>query len=183
MKRVANIEEKSLIRRCRKGDSKAQFELYQRYYKAMYTTSLRILTDTAEAEDVMQEAFLTAFDKIATFSGEVSFGGWMKRIVVNRALDTLRKRKIQLEEIDERSTSIIEDTEEEEKSQDKVTIIKRVVAKMSENHRVLITLHLFEGYPHEEIAEILNMKHGAVRTGYARAKKKLQEELKAMMIY
>ena len=53
---------------------------------------------------------------------------------------------------------------------------------MSESHRVLITMHLFEGYPHEEIAEMLNMKHGAVRTGYARAKKKLQEELKAVMI-
>lgn len=148
----------------------------------MYTTALRILTNTAEAEDVMQEAFLTAFDKIDTFSGEVSFGGWVKRIVVNRALDALRKRKIHLEEIDERSISIIDDKEETEVTQDKVALIKKIVAHMSETHRILITMHLFEGYPHDEIAEILHMKHGAVRTGYARAKKKLQEELKEMMV-
>lgn len=183
MKLKTNIEEKNLIRRCRKGDSKAQFELYQRYYKAMYNSALRILTDTAEAEDVMQEAFLTAFDKIDTFSGEVSFGGWVKRIVVNRSLDALRKRKIHLEEIDERSTSMIDDNEDADIARDKVALIKKVVAGMSETHRVLITMHLFEGYPHEEIAEMLNMKHGAVRTRFARAKKKLQDELKRMMVY
>lgn len=149
----------------------------------MYNAALRILNDTAEAEDVMQEAFLTAFDKIDTFSGEVSFGGWVKKIVVNRSLDALRKRKIHLEEIDERSTSIIDDNEDAEKAQDKVAIIKRVVAGMSDTHRTLITMHLFEGYPHEEIAEMLDMKHGAVRTGYARAKKKLQEELEGLMVF
>jgi RNA polymerase sigma factor (sigma-70 family) len=149
----------------------------------MYNTALRILADTAEAEDVMQEAFLTAFDKLDTFSGEVSFGGWVKRIVVNRALDALRKRKIHLEEIDERSTSIGDDKEETEVIQDKEAMIKKEVANNSETHRELITLHLFEGYPHDEIAEILHMKHGAVRTGYARAKKKLQDELKEMMVY
>lgn len=178
MKLKTNIEEKGLIQQCRKGNSKAQFELYQRYYKAMYNIALRILSDTAEAEDVMQEAFLTAFDKIDTFSGEVSFGGWVKRIVANRSLDVLRKRKMHLEEIDERATSITDDKEDVENTRDRVAIIKRVVAGMSETHRVFITMHLFEGYPHDEIAEILNMQHGAVRTGYARAKKKLQEELK-----
>lgn len=171
------------MRRCCRGDSRAQFEIYQRYYKEMYSTSLRILIDTAEAEDVMQEAFLTAFNKIETFSGDVSFGGWLKRIVVNRALDALRKRKIHIEEIDERSTFIIDDTDTVKKSEDKVAIIKRVVTNMSEAHRILITMHLFEGYPHEEIAEILGMSHGAVRTGYARAKKKLQEELSKLNVY
>lgn len=144
----------------------------------MYSAAFRILMDTAEAEDVMQEAFLTAFDKITTFSREVGVGAWLKRIVVNRALDVLRQRKMHLEEMDERTVAISDDNEEVEMHQDKVATIKKVVAGMSETHRVLITLHLFEGYPHDEIAEMLNMKHGAVRTGYARAKKRLQEELK-----
>lgn len=144
----------------------------------MYNAALRILNDTAEAEDVMQEAFLTAFNKIDTFSGEVNFGGWLKKIVVNRALDVIRKRKVFLEEIDDTTTSIIDDKDDRETAQDKVDMIKYVVSGMSETHRVLLTMHLFEGYPHEEIAEMLNMSHGAVRTGYARAKKKLQEELK-----
>ncbi len=74
-----------LIDACRHGDAKAQFEIYKLYYKAMYNSCFRILNNTQEAEDVMQEAFLSAFDKINSYKGEVSFGAWLKRIVVNRA--------------------------------------------------------------------------------------------------
>ncbi len=183
MKLKINIAEKNLIRRCRKGDSKAQFEIYKQYYKGMYNVALRILNDTAEAEDVMQEAFLAAFDKLDTFSGEVSFGGWLKKIVVNRSLDALRKRKIQLEEIDERTTSIAEGEDDHYAKMEKVELIKYVISGMSEKNRVLLNLHLIDGYPHEEIAEMLDMNHGAVRTGYTRAKKKLQEELANVMAY
>ncbi len=178
MRLNVNIDEKTLLKRCQKKDSKAQFELYERYYKGMYNVALRILNDTAEAEDVMQEAFLSAFDKIKTFNGEVSFGAWLKRIVTNRALDELRKRRVQWEEINERSNAIIDEEDSKTKLEDKVALIEYVVSKMPETNRILLTLHLFEGYPHEEIAEMLQMKHGAVRTGFARAKKKLQEELK-----
>ena len=62
------------------------------YYKAMYNTALRILQDSAEAEDSMQEAFLSAFSKLDTYKGDVSFGAWLKRIVVNKALDQLKKK-------------------------------------------------------------------------------------------
>ncbi len=82
-----------LINACRKGDSKAQFEIYRLYYKSMYNSSLRILGDTAEAEDVMQEGFLSAFQKIDTYKGEVSFGAWLKKIIVNRSLDIIKSRK------------------------------------------------------------------------------------------
>ena len=79
-----------LIEECRSGSSKAQFEIYKLYYKAMYNTCLRFVRDPMEAEDVMQEAFLSAFRNIDSFRGEVSFGSWLKRIVVNRSLDALR---------------------------------------------------------------------------------------------
>jgi len=73
-----------VIDRCRKGDTKAQFELYQLYYKPMYNICLRMVGNPVEAEDVMQEAFLKAFTKIDTYEGKVSFGAWLKRIVINR---------------------------------------------------------------------------------------------------
>lgn len=178
MNQKIDIQENTLIRKCRRGDAKAQFEIYRIYYKGMYNVSLRILNNSVEAEDVMQEAFLSAFAKIKTFTGEVCFGGWLKRIVVNRSLDALRKRKVQLEEIDERTTAIEEDGDDRgEDAVWQVERVKKLVAQMSDVNRLLITLHLFEGYTHEEIADILDMKHGAVRTGYSRARKKLQEAL------
>jgi len=70
-----------LINGCRRGDQKAQFQIYKLYYKAMYNTSLRIVNNTMEAEDIMQEAFLSAFEKIGSYSGTASFGAWLKKIV------------------------------------------------------------------------------------------------------
>ena len=85
-----------LIEACKRGDQKAQFEVYRLYHVAMYNTSLRIVGDPDDAEDVMQEAFLKAFAKLKTYRGEVSFGAWLKRIVINKALDFLRVKKDQI---------------------------------------------------------------------------------------
>jgi RNA polymerase sigma factor (sigma-70 family) len=92
-----------LIESCRKKDIKAQFQIYRLYYKNMYNISLRIVNDSGEAEDIMQESFLSAFDRIDTFSGEVSFGAWLKRIVINRSLDFLKKKKFEFTVIEEGS--------------------------------------------------------------------------------
>src|SRR4030043_1589075 len=91
--------QEEIISNCRKGDSKAQFEIYRLYYKAMYNTCLRIVSQPAEAEDIMQEAFLSAFSKIETYKGDVSFGAWLKKIVINKSIDALRQRKIRFEEL------------------------------------------------------------------------------------
>ena len=88
-----------LLDRCLEGDKKAQFEIYRLYYKSMYNSSLRIVSAPEEAEDIMQEAFLTAFRNLKNYSGEVSFGAWLKKIVINRSLDVLRKRKVVFEEL------------------------------------------------------------------------------------
>src|SRR4030042_6645318 len=94
---------KELIERCRSGDRLAQNELYKLYYKAMYNTSYRMLNDKVEAEDVMQESFLAAFLKIKSYRGEMSFGSWLKRIVINKTIDVLRSRKVKFEELDEKT--------------------------------------------------------------------------------
>jgi RNA polymerase sigma-70 factor (ECF subfamily) len=168
-----------LIDACKNGNSKAQFEIYKLYYKAMYNTSLRLLNDSLEAEDVMQEAFLSAFKNLHTYKEEVSFGAWLKKIVVNRSLDVLKKRRIEQEPLDERRLAVAEETDNEvlDETMQKVAEIKQVIAQLPENYRVLITLHLLEGFDHDEISEILGMTNANVRTTYSRARKRLQEML------
>ena len=93
-KKQINIHQE-LIDACRQYDRTAQVKIYELYYKAMYNTSYRILNNPAEAEDAMQEAFLEAFRKLDTYKEEASFGSWLKRIVINKSLDMLRKKREQ----------------------------------------------------------------------------------------
>ncbi|MFP4621866.1 MAG: RNA polymerase sigma factor [Bacteroidales bacterium] len=169
-----------VIDRCRKGEQKAQFQIYKLYYKAMYNTSYRIMNNRMEAEDIMQEAFLKAFDKIHTYSGEVSFGAWLKRIVINHSLDELKKKKIALDSLEDTPYDLEDESEEEEdekETQNKVENIREAINKLPDGYRIVLSLYLLEGYDHEEIAEILNMSSSTSRSQYTRAKKKLKEEL------
>ena len=170
----------ALISRCAKGDRKAQEEVYRLYYKAMFNTCVRILKDTAEAEDTMQEAFLSAFGKLSGFSGEVSFGAWLKRIVVNKALDVLRSRKVCFEALEEdtaESTNTDVDIQNDTDKKDMVKNIRKAILSLPEGYRVVLSLVLLEGYDHEEIAEILNITASTSRSQFSRARKKLVEIL------
>jgi len=168
-----------IIDRCKSGEQKAQFQLYKLYYKAMYNTCLRIVNNTLEAEDIMQESFLKAFDKINHYKGEVSFGAWLKRIVINHSLDELRKRKMDLDSIEESVYDLKEDEIEEnfEEIQVKVEQIKEAINKLPDGYRIVLSLYLIEGYDHDEIGEILNISSSTSRSQCARAKKKLVERL------
>jgi len=164
-----------LINACRQGNTKAQFEIYKLYYKAMYNSCLRILNHTQEAEDVMQEAFLSAFDKIDSYKGEVSFGAWLKRIVVNRALDFLKKNKIDSLPLDEKLNQLSEEENQNEtlEIESSVEEIKKAIKQLPNGYRIVLTLYLIEAYDHEEIGEILNISASTSRSQYNRAKKKL----------
>jgi len=170
-----------LIDGCRAGDQKAQFQVYKLYYKAMFNTSLRIVNDLMEAEDVMQEAFLSAFEKINTYSGSVSFGAWLKKIVVNRSLDALSKRKAIFEDI-EAHTGIYDNSGEEiaykQDVEAKVEEVKNAIEKLPEGYRVILSLYLIEGYDHDEIADMLNISSSTSRSQLSRAKQKLVSVLK-----
>ncbi|RZT95643.1 RNA polymerase sigma-70 factor (ECF subfamily) [Ancylomarina subtilis] len=163
-----------LIDACRQGNAKAQFEIYKLYYKAMYNSCLRILNNTQEAEDVMQEAFLSAFDKISSYKGEVSFGAWLKRIVVNKALDYLKKNKIDCLPIDDKIHQLSEEEiEKNEFTTNNIDLIKQAMEQLPSGYRIVLNLYLIEAYDHEEIAEILNISASTSRSQYNRAKKKL----------
>ncbi len=174
-----NIHQK-LINKCRKGDRKAQFEIYKLYYKSMYNTSLRIVKDPQEAEDIMQESFLSAFRKIETYQGRVSFGAWLKRIVINNSLDVVKKRRLLFEELSEDHTQyeLQEEALDEELLTQQMDLIREAIQKLPDGYRVILSLHLLEGYDHEEIAEILNISSSTSRSQFFRAKQKLLRLLK-----
>lgn len=163
------------------GNRKAQFQLYKLYYKPMYCVSMRIVNNEAEAEDIMQEAFLKAFRKINTYKGEVSFGAWLKKIVINRSLDHLKKKQVQFEEVNERTMKLPD--ENEEIGEVNVEQIKKAIRSLPDGYRTILSLYLIEGYDHDEISEILGISNSASRTRFSRAKSKLRELLKGEEIY
>ncbi|MBE0673835.1 MAG: sigma-70 family RNA polymerase sigma factor [Bacteroidales bacterium] len=170
-----------LIDGCIAGDQKAQFQVYKLYFKAMYNTSLRIVNDSMEAEDIMQEAFLAAFEKINTYSGTVSFGAWLKRIVINKSLDALNKRKMVFEDIDNLG-HLRDDSQDEIESkvnfENRLEKVKEAIERLPDGYRVILNLYLIEGFDHDEIGEILKISSSTSRSQLSRAKQKLVAELK-----
>lgn len=167
-----------LIDGCRLLKPESQLEIYKIYYKSMYNTAFRMLKHSAEAEDIMQESFLKAFTKIDTYQNEVSFGAWLKRIVVNACLDKMRQHKLELS-VTEKLPDI-EDHSESMDCDETVTVesIKSCMALLPDGARIIANLYLLEGYDHDEIAEILNISNSASRTQLHRAKMKLCELIK-----
>ncbi len=166
-----------VIQRCRENDKDAQFEIYKFYFKTMFNTSLRILHNTTDAEDIMQDSFLDAFSKVSSYSGEGNFGGWLRRIVVNNSIDALKRKHNDLS-FDDVHMDIVEQKETKTEDQDyKIEEIKKAIKNLKEDESVIISLFLIEGYDHEEISLILNISYNNSRTRYSRARKKLQKVL------
>jgi len=165
---------------CKQGSKKACYELYRLYSKAMLNIAFRIVGDIAEAEDVLQESFLDAFNKVKDFRQETTFGLWLKQIVVNRSINLLRKRKMDWVELEDGQLENIPDEEAEDEDETiyKVAIVKDAMKQLPEGYRVVLSLYLLEGYDHEEIGQILNISENTSRTQFLRAKRKLTEILK-----
>lgn len=171
----------ALLKLCLLGKQSAQFEVYNRYYKAMYNAALRIVKDSAEAEDIMQESFLSAFTKLHSFKGEVHFGAWLKRIVINNSIYHLRKQQ-KKNEVDlddvlykvEDNNGFISDHEFTKLKAQKVM---ETMKSLKDNYRISLTLHLIEGYDYEEISELMNLSYANCRTMISRAKESLRSKL------
>lgn len=178
-----------LVKRCQQGERRAQYDLYQQYVKAMYNVCLRILNHEAEAEDVLQEAFMDAFSHINSFRGQSTFGAWLKQIVVNRAINQLRSRRLEFVDLDSYrpsedngdSTERLDFADVEPVDEEAVTLevdrVKRAMQLLPEGYRVVLSLYLFEGYDHEEIGNVLGISETTSRTQYLRGKKRLLELL------
>ena len=170
-----------LLQLCREGNPGAQMEVYNRYYKAMYNTSLRIVKDSAEAEDIMQESFLSAFTKLHTFKGEVTFGSWLKRIVINNSIHHHRKQQKKNEVALDNILYKVKDEDGIDADHGVTELMAQKVMQtmnlLQDNYRIALTLFLIEGYDYEEISEIMKISYANCRTIISRAKASLRKKL------
>jgi RNA polymerase sigma-70 factor (ECF subfamily) len=169
----------NLVVECKQGSKKACYELYKLYSKAMLNVAFRIVGNIAEAEDVLQEAFVDAFSKLKDFRQDTTFGLWLKQIVVNRSINLLRKRKLDLVDMEGEQIENIagEEAEDDDETQYQAARVKEAMKDLPEGYRLVISLYLLEGYDHEEIGQILNISENTSRTQFLRAKRKLLEIL------
>ncbi|RZJ63716.1 MAG: RNA polymerase sigma factor [Flavobacterium sp.] len=172
-----------LISLCRDGNRSAQFEVYNKYYKAMYNTALRIVKDSHWAEDIMQESFLKAFTKLDSYKGEVAFGAWLKKIVVNHSLDNYKKiTNTAMDSLDDILYKVEDHGDsgaEIDFQQMQVQQVMEAIQSLKENYRIILTLLFIEGYDYEEIGTILDISAGNCRTTISRAKESLMKKLNA----
>lgn len=166
-----------IVVRCRKGDVRAFRELYEAYSRAMYNICLRMTGHAADAEDVLQEAFVQVFRNLDKLTSDSSLTAWIKRIVVNHCLSYLRKKKVYFEEVGEL------DAAEESKVDEgayalTVSAVKEAISQLPDGYRTVLNLYIFEEYSHREIAEMLGITESTVKTQFMRAKEKVRQLVK-----
>jgi len=169
--------ERKLVEACKRGDRSAQHTLYNRYSKAMYNTCLRIVRVQADAEDVLQNAFVDVFMKLDSYRFESTIGAWIKRIVVNACLNHLKKRKMILADWDE-SVPAEEESREDYGDQDfQLDRVRQAIENLPDGYRTVLSLYLLEGYDHGEISEILEISEATSKSQYSRAKQRVRQML------
>lgn len=147
----------------------------------MFNVCLRMVSQRDAAEDVLQEAFLKAFTRIDSFKFESTFGAWLKRIVVNSAINYLRKKKVETDYLDDLQNPQEAAHEDEigllDEEMLNTAAIQKAMKLLPEGYKVVFSLYAIEGYDHREIAGILGISDGTSKSQYNRARKKLKELL------
>ena len=165
-----------VIALCLEGDRSAQQQLYNLYAKAMYNICYRMTNDGDEAADVLQEAFISAFNNLSTYRGTASFGAWLKRIVVNKSINHIRNKRMNLVPLEEMEPVSEAEVNDEDLYLD-IERIKSSIELLPDGYRVVFSLYLLEGYDHKEIGEILGISESTSKSQYNRAKAKLRKLL------
>lgn len=166
---------KKIIEKSKRGDIRAQYELYSLYSRAMLNTCYRMTNNREDAEDILQDSFSDAFKNLDRFIYRSTFGAWLKRIVVNNCINEMKRRKPNLQFFDEVPSTIEEEEIEIGLSVDQ---IKRAMDQLPQGSKVIFSLYLLEGYDHREISEILGVSESNSKSQYMRAKQKIKEILK-----
>ena len=177
MKSTKQLHQK-LINSCKQNNAKAQMQLYNLYCKAMFLVAKRYVKNAVLAEDVMQDAFIKAFKNLHKYKGEVAFGAWLKRIVINQSIDQLKKNKLELVSINDEVYKVENDDDWSVENDVSIEGIVEIINNLKEKYRLVLTLYLLEGYDHNEISEILKITATTSRTHLLRGKKLLREQLK-----
>lgn len=172
---------REIIEKCMRGDRKAQFELYRLYSQAMYNICLRMVNDDLDAEDLLQQSFVDVFTKMDSFRYESSIGAWIKRIVVNNCINFLKKRRLQIQSLDDSFHQVADDFPIDNYNIN-VKAINEAIRQLPDGYRVVFSLYLFEGYDHQEIGQILDITEATSKSQFSRAKKKLRDLLEGQKL-
>lgn len=178
---ILKTTEIELYNLCERGDRKAQMRVYDQYANGMYHVALRIIKDTALAEDIMQDSMITAFAKMKQWNREATFGSWLKRIVVNNSLTQLKKdSKMPKVDYDDVAYEMENKADEQIDMEAAGMTAKKVLEVMNllkDNYRQVLTLSLIEGMDNEEISEIMGISNAMCRTTISRAKESLRNKM------
>ena len=164
-----------VIKGCQKGNRKSQYQLYQQYASGMMAVAMRYSKSTQEAEDILQEGFIKVFQNISKFRQDSSIGYWIKRIIINTALNHQRNKlylypMVDVEDLREGfGTSSLENLELDD--------LMQTVRELPTGCQVIFNLYAIEGYQHKEIAKMLSINEGTSKSQYARARKLLIEAI------
>ncbi|MGC1243791.1 MAG: RNA polymerase sigma factor [Chryseosolibacter sp.] len=166
-----------LVARCKAGDRDAHYQLYRLYSRSMYNVSYRITGRQEDAEDALQDAFISAFKSLGSYRADATFGAWLKRIVVNKSINVLKRRKHEWMPEDE--TWDIVETESAADYKEELTVdrVKKAIEELPDGYRSVLSLYLLEGYDHQEIAGIMGITESTSKSQLNRAKAKLREKL------
>ena len=183
MDHTLKIEDRKLIDKCLRGNQLAQYQLYDRYHRAMYSTIIRMTPRVPEAEDILQETFVKVFEKLNTFRGQSTLGAWIKRIAVNATLNYIRsKKKVNYSDLGD-FERVIPEEEDSSSPALPMEVIHEAIKKLPQGCRVVFSLFLIEGYQHKEIAQILSISESTSKSQYQRARVLLQKQLKSKLCY
>lgn len=169
---------RQLVEACKAGNRKAYNDLYNSYAKAMYNICYRMMNNAEDARDMLQESFVDAFRRLESFRFESTFGAWLKKIVINKCINALEKRKITWadEEItDDYASDYESETVNEAELKLSVERVKKAMDRLPEGARIIFSLYLLEGYDHTEISEILHISESTSKTQFMRARQMVKE--------
>jgi RNA polymerase sigma-70 factor (ECF subfamily) len=172
---------KELIEKSKKGHQHAQYQLYELYAKAMYNLCYRMLHNREEAEDMLQEAFTDAFRHLRSFRYESNFSSWLKKIVINKCINQIKRKKADLQFFED--MTFFDDKKEDDEEYEpglSVENVKKAMEHLPNGSRVIFSLYLLEGYDHKEISQILNISESNSKSQYMRAKRKIKDMLTSM---
>jgi RNA polymerase sigma-70 factor (ECF subfamily) len=173
---------REIIESSKQGNCKAQYKLYKLYSKAMFNVCYRMLRNREEAEDMLQESFTEAFDKLSSYRYESTFGAWLKQITVNKCINEIKRKKVELTFFDDIEPLDME-TEEPDVNEPALTVdkVKKAMENLPAGSRMIFSLYLLEGYDHSEIAQILNIHESTSKSQYMRARLRVKEILNTML--
>ena len=176
-KKTIKLSDLLLVEQCKQNNRKAQMALYSQYCEGMFVIANRYMKDTAAAEDAMQDAFIKAFSKIHQYKGDVTFGAWLKRIVINTCLDQIKARKVDMYAINEEVLAQADEDDWQVDDETSVEEIMQAIDELPQQYKVVVKMFLLEGYDHAEISDVLGISESASRTNLYRGKQKLQQTL------